>query len=34
MADGIKLLLEGFRKPFLPRETTKIRAFQTNMFGP
>lgn len=34
MADGIKTLLEGFRKPFLVQETLKTKTLQTNLFAP
>jgi hypothetical protein len=34
MADGIKTLLEGFRKPFLEKETLNPRTLQTSLFGP
>jgi hypothetical protein len=34
MADGIKTLLEGFKRPFLVKETLKTKTAQTNMFAP
>jgi hypothetical protein len=34
VADGIKTLLEGSRRPFLVKETLKIKTQQTNLFAP
>jgi hypothetical protein len=34
VADGIKTLLEGFRRPFLVKEPIKTKPPQTNMFSP
>ena len=34
ITDGIKTLLEGFRRPFLVKEAIKTRKLQTNFFAP
>ena len=34
MADGIKTLLEGFRRPFMEKEMMKIETLQTSLFAP
>lgn len=34
IADGIKTLLEGFRRPFMVKETLKTKTLQTNLFVP